>query len=155
MTNKDELLPCPFCGGSPRYSEGEYDSGHPCFTVSCCSTIDSYEKENVVKWWNTRATQPVDVDQLANFIRKIDGENKLGAGKLAEQIAASGYLRAPLPRIDGLYDAISIEDIPAPNTDKECDNINKRYQDHEAIYGCSVSETLLEAARAYQKVAGV
>lgn len=41
-------------------------------------------------------TEKVDVDQLANFIRKVDSENKLGAGALAEQLAAYGYLRAPI-----------------------------------------------------------
>lgn len=44
---------------------------------------------------------------------------------------------------------------PVPHntlTDEECDNITKRYQSHEAIYGCAVSETLLEAARAYLKL---
>lgn len=54
--------------------------------------------------------------------------------------------------IDGLFDAVSVEDLPPPNTDEECDNITKRYQSHEAIYGCAVSETLLEAARAYLKL---
>lgn len=30
---------------------------------------------------------PVDVDALAQFIRKIDGDNRMGAGTLAEHIA--------------------------------------------------------------------
>lgn len=32
----------------------------------------------------------IDVDALSNFIRKVDGNNRLGAGALAERIA--GYL---------------------------------------------------------------
>lgn len=54
-------------------------------------------------------------------------------------------------RIEGLFDAVSVEDLPPPNTDEECENIVKRYHDHANIYGCDVSETLLKAARAYIK----
>lgn len=94
--------------------------------------------------------QPIDVEKLK---REVSHKPYIkNPSDVIDHLAASGYLRAPLPRIEGLYDAISIEDLPQPNTDDECDNIVKRYEDHEAIYGCAVSETLLEAARAYAKL---
>ena len=55
-------------------------------------------------------------------------------------------------RIEGLFDAVSVEDLPPPNTDEECENIVKRYHDHANIYGCDVSQTLLKAARAHLKL---
>lgn len=66
--------------------------------------------------------------------------------------AAPEYKGDPLPEIDGLYDAVSVDSLPIPSTDEECDNIVRRYEDHRDIYGCEVSETIAKAAKAYLKL---
>jgi len=57
-----------------------------------------------------KAPKPVDVEGLANYIRTIDGENTMGAGKLAEKLTAA----LTSPKTDTVsreeYDAVC-EDI--------------------------------------------
>lgn len=63
--------------------------------------------------WSTAAQQKesvdIDADQLSNFIRKIDGNNSMGAGALAEHIVGwlkttgysqqeEGYVLVPVER---------------------------------------------------------
>lgn len=126
-------------------------------------TIDSAPKDGTEILLALWSGHP---EHKTSFCWAINGHYKDGffyskdpmIGKLASPTHWQ-HITAPTPaptekveRIEGLFDAVSIEDLPCPNTDAECDNIVKRYQDHEAIYGCAVSETLLEAARAYLKL---
>ena len=58
----DELLPCPFCGGTAVFyqdREGRLHIQHqPEGGVNCCARYDQYcdDVEQGRRWWNTRAT---------------------------------------------------------------------------------------------------
>lgn len=57
-----------------------------------------------------------------------------------------------IERIDGLYDAISFEDLPMPETEEELKRYERRHKDHRDIYGQEIHETIEKAARAYLKL---
>lgn len=143
----------------------------------------------------------VDVDKLANFIRITNGENKMGAGQLAEKIceyltlshpkpapppididalkrevcekyacdievetaevrgiicmlidhlASAGYLRAPLPRIEGLEEALKKYEYIADQEDWELSSEQEWYPVDEFKV-----RNIVRAARAYLKSSGV
>lgn len=91
------LTNCPFCGGEAILRGAQA----PEFWVACngfgckAQTEGFGSKEKAVEAWNRRAlsaNQPLNVDALAQEIRRVDGENSLGAGALAE--ALMPYLAA-------------------------------------------------------------
>ena len=47
-----------------------------------------------------------------------------------------------IERIDGLYDAISFEDLPMPETEEELKRYERRHKDHRDIYGQEIHETI-------------
>lgn len=76
MSDKQDLKPCPFCGGKAdiqkEYTDGWSYFGVCCHTEDCrCNSGDiSYvDKVNAITAWNTRATpdavEVVTVDKLA------------------------------------------------------------------------------------------
>ncbi len=59
MTPKDELLPCPCCGGVPRLANVEMAGCSYVVCTDCRLQTDDGSRDRVVKAWNTRAaTQP-------------------------------------------------------------------------------------------------
>ena len=59
--DKQELKPCPFCGGKANlYKEYPFDGyqrEHPTYTIICegiCVKMCSYSREKVIKKWNRR-----------------------------------------------------------------------------------------------------
>lgn len=64
---KQELLPCPFCGGQPHYSDG--DNAHIICLNGDCSVFDITHKSSfndfnqLVIEWNTRDGKPRQASQ--------------------------------------------------------------------------------------------
>ena len=54
---------------------------------------------------------PPDVDQLAQFIRKVDGRNEMGAGALAEKIVE--WLAVQAPAVQAGMALVPVEPTPA------------------------------------------
>lgn len=80
----NEIYVCDGCGSPTKTEHWTQDK-----YLSCCP------ERKPVKHTITRADlcaptdkEVVDIDDLANFIRKVDGNNDVGAGALAEQIVA-------------------------------------------------------------------
>lgn len=83
------LLPCPFCGGSPRFWTSPYGRTVACeackFEISRkeSKTSSPHNESAVVKVWNTRSTvvpgifklveglKPVDASSLAEYEREM------------------------------------------------------------------------------------
>lgn len=111
MTNKDELLPCPFCGDSDELKI--YDNGVNCNRCEIGGDLGHCVGEEcrnlAIERWNTRTQQPIDVEKLkrnsCHYFRKTgqycnDGcfvcEQDIGYNEAIDHLAASGYLRARL-----------------------------------------------------------
>lgn len=101
-------------------------------------------EQDAAKAWNTRATQPVDVEALKREVCDIVTYDigKVGAkyatyvvSDIIDRLAAAGYLRAPLEKIDGLESALY--------------SLEMYYGMDEGDYGI-----VTKAARAYQKASG-
>lgn len=99
MSEELKLCGCPF--GCPKpvtlsdYTDkprGAWLLAHRCDVVGPLF-VEGYSGEQLAAAWNQRATPHLDVDQLANIIRAVDGDNTMGAGELAEAIVTSleGY----------------------------------------------------------------
>lgn len=164
-----ELLPCPFERGQVWKNpddilmmifnvvlfEHEYRVNYVAENgqIGIFGNADKYILDNIEMV--RPQPQTVDVEALKRELFE-GGYNRVVRfdvlNALVDDVISRGYLRPPVKVVEGLFDAISIEDLPYPSTYEECDNIVSRYKDHEAIYGCDVSETLLEAARAHLKL---
>ncbi|UFS64365.1 hypothetical protein LO749_09310 [Paracoccus denitrificans] len=128
-----ELLPCPFCGtrlDDPNYPPSEILGGGT--TVECgkCRATwpvltkeiaeDLGSETAVIDWFNRRSdlcasgqqVRALEVDDLAQIIRVVDGNNTLGAGELAEAILEA----MPVPRIVGAL-------TPAPQPEGHPDDL--------------------------------
>ena len=96
MTDTTTLAPCPFCGGATRHLEertGFWTERAICDT--CNFHLTRTHTESAVTRWNRRAPTappaqearvPLNVDALAQEIRRVDGNHSLGAGALAEAL---------------------------------------------------------------------
>lgn len=79
MTNKQELLPCPFCGGKACLSNGEL-GGYTVIYIECikCSTQTSTfyedESEKAIEAWNKRAEDD-KYKKLLSFVESIAHES--------------------------------------------------------------------------------
>lgn len=98
MSNhKDDLLPCPFCGGKAEFTELEEDDyGNEgggvveCSSCGASSHVEFNFKENLISAWNTRAdlAQPsIDVSNWEIKLFPISAE-ELAAAKSQEIKAA-------------------------------------------------------------------
>jgi hypothetical protein len=93
--------------------------------------------------WKARAAiqalapVPADVDSLAQFIRTIDGRNKMGAGELAERILER---LAPVPAVpEGFFTLAQVEDAyrtgfaaPATYNDKVENDPDEEWANYRA-----------------------
>ena len=146
-----ELLPCPFCGSDDLrqvvHDLSDSDQEPFGYSISCNVCFVDLPPEptqgGAFKTWNTRATQPVDVEKLKREVCDTVTYDigKVGAkyasyvvSDIIDHLAASGYLRAPLPKIEGLAEAIDI--------------LEAHMQDMGDM------AVVLIAARAYQKASG-
>lgn len=151
LLNKKSSTPAPqdapMLTGDIKVGVTTFRQGVKLSTVQAC--IDSH----INSMPKTAPTEKVDYKQLKQLVFRWAADVN-GAPLDSDICEIINIIRRTekVEGIDGLFDAVSVEDLPPPNTDEECDNITKRYQSHEAIYGCAVSETLLEAARAYLKL---
>jgi hypothetical protein len=61
-TPKTELLPCPFCGGTPVVIDDDCGWHVQCQNANCKVEVDTYHsgKHIAVRWWNTRADTRAD-----------------------------------------------------------------------------------------------
>ena len=116
-----ELLPCPFCGGEADYALGY---GAACTNPTCGAGVPCRGDDFTP--WNRRAdlcasgqqVRALGVDDLAQIIRVVDGNNTLGAGELAEAILEA----MPAPRIVGAL-------TPAPQPEgQDALKISPEYQ---------------------------
>jgi Lar family restriction alleviation protein len=93
------LEPCPFCGGQCEIVKGyaveavwPHREFHRVFCTSCqARQLFHRTPEEAAAAWNRRAhisqpAQAVDVDSLAQEIRRVDGSHSLGAAALAEAL---------------------------------------------------------------------
>lgn len=76
MTNAKpgELMPCPFCGGSPSFIQhSKYYDGELQLSLGCCQFRNAGRREYLVKAWNTRASQspPVQSDEVRKAVDAI------------------------------------------------------------------------------------
>jgi len=112
-------------------------------------TDNKNELKQVMDWLKEEVVPFLYINSFENTDMGLKAEC-LGAYSVSV-LATLDRLSAPVgvKKIEGLHDAISIQDLPCPHEDIEFENISKRYSDHADIYGCDVSETLEEAARAY------
>lgn len=112
-------------------------------------------EQDAAKAWNTRATQPVDVEKLKREVCDTVTYDigKVGAkyasyvvSDIIDHLAASGYLRAPLEKIEGLETALM--NAPSP--------VYENKQSEWCLWcgGKESAEAILQAARAYQKASG-
>lgn len=107
MSMLDDLLPCPFCGGVADFFYTLSCDGQvmACCADACCLghheehtdggwDAASPSEQDAAEAWNDRKSFRVlpDVDELSNFIRRVDGNHDMGAGALAEKICE--WLRA-------------------------------------------------------------
>lgn len=95
----EALKPCPFCGATPHKGPtkamiGQDGEAFQRYRVWCPHMHASFEEageRQAIAAWNRRAqadagTKRLAVDDLAQKIRLVDGENSLGAGELAEAL---------------------------------------------------------------------
>lgn len=99
MSDLNELLACPFCGGGPRMDAPL--AMRPLVSVCCgecagelCVTTEYMERAEAIAAWNTRATAPTltgdggdgesagaQIDRLATFIlQNVPGEPSQNQG---------------------------------------------------------------------------
>ncbi|MDH0749480.1 Lar family restriction alleviation protein [Pseudomonas sp. GD03842] len=68
MTNKPELLPCPFCGGIPvitkHHKEEIYSFMHRCPVVGTISRDFRERAQDHADMWNTRAAPADDISPV-------------------------------------------------------------------------------------------
>lgn len=90
--NKQALLPCPFCGCKPHYSDFYADGWHfeqvLCENKSCVLYDEPFDD---VKAWNTRADQTEQYTHTQQLIEKLEGQ--LGQYDICDDIAI-GYDQA-------------------------------------------------------------
>ncbi|TDE17694.1 Lar family restriction alleviation protein [Dyadobacter psychrotolerans] len=89
MTDKPDLLPCPFCGGGSMIIE-PYDNSSKYVLCQGCSAMGSIKDtvEETIAAWNTRTAAPLPEDKQ----KALDWWNEFtdgGAGPHDETIRAS------------------------------------------------------------------
>jgi hypothetical protein len=144
----NELLPCPFTEEQLFRALLHFPCGVDAVSVDHWfrdhASVAVYMMQ---EYMNSRATpQPIDVEKLKlevfNAVKYeiIAGETIEGLGDVTliiDHLAASGYLGAPLPRIEGLEDSIE-------------------GAEHDYRVGNTVSpndfDDIIKAARAYAKL---
>lgn len=101
---QDELLPCPFCGGEPNLTHGDYvrDDLSPMPVVECKSCSAWVRVED----WNRRATRPAQTEQqpeqsglvaVAEINREYIGDLRLIKRTALESMPDGTKLYAALP----------------------------------------------------------
>lgn len=77
-TRKEALLPCPFCGDTPKYSYSDFFERHSygCANIMCSfnpsDNSHNYTKAEAIKAWNTRALSPPPDEVTHKFARYAD-----------------------------------------------------------------------------------
>ena len=156
----NELLPCPFCGSDNIKSyKTDMGVGMQTSTASCksCKAEISLCSLNAASSWNTRATPQIDVDALKEDIpnrfamQDRTDEYDDGYRNAIDHLAAAGYLRAPLERIDRLQEAIEFRREIAEFSIKQHEKYFGMNKDRPEI---SLDTILWMGACAYAKLQG-
>lgn len=132
MQDASKLLPCPFCGRSPRHTyHGYSESWKVECSWDCPSKTSSTDKQLAIKAWNTRAALPGDA-----AVPTLPVEQSVGAEGNREAPYAASLDSAEASELDAAIAVFDNDD----GLDVE-DNIE---QINAAI------EVLLLAAKAYR-----
>lgn len=92
----EELKPCLRCGSERPHLAYAQKKPKQKYRIECECGWHGPVRDMIpeaIAAWNQRAKPHLHVDQLANIIRAVDGDNTMGAGELATAIVTSleGY----------------------------------------------------------------
>lgn len=109
MSEKIDLLPCPFCGGEAEYQHWTDNGVTMCRAVVCqgdCESIQQYgsNEESAIKAWNTRHDDKLRAleeqnKRLRDAVETIGQESDMDQEQIIELEAEVERLRSVLERI--------------------------------------------------------
>lgn len=127
-----ELLPCPFCGGSPSEFRAMDESHHShaeveFLQINCqdcgASSVCSEHQDEVVAAWNSRApaSEPVERDEIGMPASKRREEHRWDwRGKLMCKLGIHFWHHTPATYIDAAAERLSIPSTEAVRTCRCC-----------------------------------
>lgn len=68
MITKQELKPCPFCGGNDPKINGKFRKWINC-DICCMETTTFETQAELIEYWNTRSTEPSASENFYNTFK--------------------------------------------------------------------------------------